>query len=93
MTPIIRAEALQHTYSAGTPFEKIAIEGINVAIEPGTLVGIIGHTGSGKSTFIQHLNGLLKPTSGTVKLDGRDFSRIKESEAAAFRRERRTSSG
>ena len=78
MTPIIRAEALQHTYSAGTPFEKIAIEGINVAIEPGTLVGIIGHTGSGKSTFIQHLNGLLKPTSGTVYFDGQDIHRSRE---------------
>ncbi len=78
MTPIIRAQALQHTYSAGTPFEKIAIEGINVDIEPGTLVGIIGHTGSGKSTFIQHLNGLLKPTSGTVFFDGQDIHRSKE---------------
>lgn len=78
MTPIIRAEALQHIYSAGTPFEKIAIEGINVDIEPGALVGIIGHTGSGKSTFIQHLNGLLKPTSGTVCFDGQDIHRSKE---------------
>ena len=78
MTPIIRAEALQHTYSAGTPFEKVAIDQINLDIEPGQLVGIIGHTGSGKSTFIQHLNGLLKPTSGTVYFDGQDIHRSKE---------------
>ena len=78
MTPIIRAEALQHTYSAGTPFEKVAIDQINLDIEPGQLVGIIGHTGSGKSTFIQHLNGLLKPTSGTVYFDGEDIHRSKE---------------
>ena len=78
MTPIIRAEALQHTYSAGTPFEKVAIDQVNLDIEPGQLVGIIGHTGSGKSTFIQHLNGLLKPTAGTVYFDGQDIHRSKE---------------
>lgn len=78
MTPIIRAEALRHVYSAGTPFEKVAIDQINLDLAPGQFVGIIGHTGSGKSTFIQHLNGLLKPTSGTVYFDGGDIHRSKE---------------
>ncbi|MFR5421122.1 MAG: ATP-binding cassette domain-containing protein [Oscillospiraceae bacterium] len=71
MTPIIRVDHLRHTYSAGTPFEKVAIDDIDLAIPAGQFVGIIGHTGSGKSTFIQHLNGLLAPTSGTVLFDGR----------------------
>ena len=78
MTPILRAEELRHVYSAGTPFEKVAIERIDLDIHAGTFVGIIGHTGSGKSTFIQHLNGLLKPTSGTVYFDGADIARSKE---------------
>ena len=78
MTPIVRAENLRHVYSAGTPFEKIAIDEINLELWAGQLVGIIGHTGSGKSTFIQHLNGLLKPTSGTVYFDGADIHRSKE---------------
>ena len=78
MTPIVRAENLRHVYSAGTPFEKIAIDDINLDLFSGQLVGIIGHTGSGKSTFIQHLNGLLKPTSGTVYFDGEDIHRSKE---------------
>ena len=74
---IIKVENLTHVYSQGTPFEKIAINNISLEIEPGELVGIIGHTGSGKSTFIQHLNGLLKPTSGTVYFDGTDIHRDK----------------
>ena len=78
MTPIIRAEELRHVYSAGTPFEKVAIDSVNLDIAAGEFVGIIGHTGSGKSTFIQHLNGLLKPTSGTVCFDGGDIARSKE---------------
>ena len=78
MTPILRADALKHVYSAGTPFEKVAIDQISLSFEPGQLVGIIGHTGSGKSTFIQHLNGLLRPTSGTVYFDGEDIHRSKE---------------
>ena len=77
MTPIIRVDHLRHTYSAGTPFEKVAIDDINLAIPAGQFVGIIGHTGSGKSTFIQHLNGLLAPTSGTVLFDGEDIHRSK----------------
>ena len=77
MTPIIRADHLRHVYSAGTPFEKVAIDDIDLAIPAGQFVGIIGHTGSGKSTFIQHLNGLLAPTSGTVLFDGEDIHRSK----------------
>lgn len=70
----IKVSALRHVYSAGTPFEKVAIDDINIEIPHGQLVGIIGHTGSGKSTFIQHLNALLKPTSGTVTVDGEDIN-------------------
>ena len=66
-------EDLTHTYSAGTPFERNAVEHMNLTVMPGEFVGIIGHTGSGKSTLIQHLNGLLKPTSGHVYLDGKDI--------------------
>ena len=73
MEPIIRVENLTHTYSAGTPFERNAVEGMNIEVMPGEFLGIIGHTGSGKSTLIQHLNGLLKPTSGHVYLDGQDI--------------------
>lgn len=78
MTPIIRVDHLRHVYSAGTPFEKVAIDDIHLDIPAGQFVGIIGHTGSGKSTFIQHLNGLLAPTSGTVFFDGEDIHRSKE---------------
>ena len=78
MTPIVRAEALRHVYSAGTPFEKVAIDGIDLSLTAGQLVGVIGHTGSGKSTFIQHLNGLLKPTSGAVFFEEQDIHRSKE---------------
>ena len=74
---IIKTENLRHVYSAGTPFEKVAIEDINVEIDEGMLIGLIGHTGSGKSTFIQHLNGLLKPTSGKVICDGEDINASK----------------
>ena len=73
MEPIIRVENLTHTYSAGTPFERSAVDGMNIEVMPGEFLGIIGHTGSGKSTLIQHLNGLLKPTSGRVLLDGQDI--------------------
>ena len=78
MTPSVRAEALRHVYSAGTPFEKVAIDGIDLSLTAGQLVGVIGHTGSGKSTFIQHLNGLLKPTSGAVYFEEQDIHRSKE---------------
>ena len=78
--PILRTEGLTHVYSRGTPFEKVAIDQIDIEIERGEFVGIIGHTGSGKSTFIQHLNGLLAPTGGRVIVDGVD---IASSKAAA----------
>lgn len=73
MEPIIRVENLTHTYSEGTPFQRNAVEGMNLTVMPGEFLGIIGHTGSGKSTLIQHLNGLLKPTSGHVYLKGQDI--------------------
>lgn len=72
--PELRVEALTHTYSAGTPFEKTAIENITLTIPAGQTVGLLGHTGSGKSTFIQHLNALLQPTSGKVFYDGKDVN-------------------
>lgn len=75
--PIIKTEKLTHTYSIGTPFERIAIENIDFAAEKGEYLGIIGATGSGKSTFIQHLNGLLKPTSGCVYYSGHDIHESK----------------
>ena len=70
----IKVSALRHVYSAGTPFEKVAIDDINIEIPHGQFVGLIGHTGSGKSTFIQHLNALLKPSSGTITVDGEDIN-------------------
>ena len=70
---MLRAEHLSFVYSQGTPFEKTAIGDISLELNAGELVGVIGHTGSGKSTFIQHLNGLLKPTRGTVYFEGRDI--------------------
>lgn len=73
MEPILRVENLTHTYSAGTPFQRNAVEGMNLTVMPGEFLGIIGHTGSGKSTLIQHLNGLLRPTSGHIYLDGKDI--------------------
>ncbi len=73
MAPILKVRNLTHTYSAGTPFEHKAIDNMNFSVERGEFIGIIGHTGSGKSTLMQHLNGLLKPTSGTVLLDGVDI--------------------
>ncbi len=75
--PIIRTEGLTHIYSKGTPFEKVAIDHIDIEIERGEFVGLIGHTGSGKSTFIQHLNGLLSPSSGRVTVDGVDIASSK----------------
>lgn len=70
---ILETQNLTYKYSVGTPFEKVAIEDISISVEKGEFIGIIGHTGSGKSTLVQHLNGLLKPTSGTILLDGRDI--------------------
>ena len=73
MTPIIEARELSHVYSQGTPFEHTALEKVSFQINRGEFIGMIGHTGSGKSTLIQHLNGLLKPTSGQLLLDGVDI--------------------
>ena len=70
---VIETKNLTYTYGAGTPFSKTAIEDINIAIKKGEFIGLIGHTGSGKSTLIQQLNGLLRPTSGTVLLNGKDI--------------------
>ena len=70
---IIKTENLSYVYSAGTPYEHRAIDDINIEIEKGSFVGLIGHTGSGKSTLIQHLNGLIKPTSGKIYVGGEDL--------------------
>lgn len=71
---VLEVKNLSHIYSEGTPFEKVAIDNINLKIEKGEFIGLVGHTGSGKSTFIQHLNGLLKPSSGEVYVQGRSIS-------------------
>ena len=73
MAPIIQVDNLTYIYSQGTPWEHTALDGVSFSIERGEFVGIIGHTGSGKSTLIQQLNGLLKPTSGRILLDGTDI--------------------
>jgi energy-coupling factor transport system ATP-binding protein len=70
---VIRTEKLTYVYSPNTPFEMTAVDDVSLSIEKGALVGVIGHTGSGKSTIIQHLNGLLRPTSGKVFINGRDI--------------------
>ncbi len=86
MAPILQVQNLTHTYSAGTPFEHKALDDMNFSVERGEFIGIIGHTGSGKSTLMQHLNGLLKPTSGKVLLDGKDiWSDKKLTRQARFR--------
>ena len=70
---VLKTEGLTYQYSPGTPFEKTAVDHVNLEIEQGAFVGVIGHTGSGKSTLMQHFNGLLRPTSGTVLLNGTDI--------------------
>lgn len=70
---ILETQQLTYTYSIGTPFEKTAVDHVDLKIEEGEMVGVMGHTGSGKSTLIQHFNGLLAPTSGKVLLDGKDI--------------------
>lgn len=83
---VISVENLTHTYSVGTPFEQTAIRDINITISQGESICLLGHTGSGKSTFIQHLNALLQPTEGTVKIDGADINRDKVSRRDVKRR-------
>ena len=78
MAPILQIQDLSHIYSAGTPFEHTALDHVSFRVERGEFIGIIGHTGSGKSTLMQHLNGLLKPTSGQVILDGTDIWKDKK---------------
>ena len=73
MNPIIRVENLTHTYGIDTPFCRSAVDSVSMEIYEGEFLGIIGHTGSGKSTLIQHFNGLLKPTSGAIYLRDRDI--------------------
>lgn len=71
--PIIETVQLTHTYSVGTPFQFDALKEVSFSAERGEFLGIMGHTGSGKSTLIQHLNGLLQPTQGSVRFDGQDI--------------------
>ena len=86
MKPILEVKNLTYIYSAGTPFEHKALDDISFSVERGEFIGIIGHTGSGKSTLMQQLNGLLKPTSGTALLDGQDiWSDKKLTRQARFR--------
>lgn len=86
MEPILQVKDLCYTYSIGTPFEHTALDHVNFSLYPGEFIGIIGHTGSGKSTLMQQLNGLLKPTSGSVILDGKDiWSDKKLTRQARFR--------
>ena len=73
MEPILQIKNLTHTYGIGTPFQRSAVENMSFDVYRGEFLGIIGHTGSGKSTLIQHLNGLLKPTSGQILLNGQDI--------------------
>ena len=86
MKPILEVKNLTYIYSVGTPFEHKALDDISFSVERGEFIGIIGHTGSGKSTLMQQMNGLLKPTSGTVLLDGQDiWSDKKLTRQARFR--------
>jgi energy-coupling factor transport system ATP-binding protein len=75
--PLIHVENLSHTYMKGTPMEHVALKGVNMYAEEGECIAIIGHTGSGKSTLIQHFNGLMRPESGKVTIDGEDLSNKK----------------
>ncbi|MCL2084522.1 MAG: ATP-binding cassette domain-containing protein, partial [Oscillospiraceae bacterium] len=72
--PKIEVKDLTYVYGRGTPFERVAVDGVDFSVEPGEFRGLIGHTGSGKSTLIQHLNGLLKPTEGSIMVKGVDVS-------------------
>jgi len=77
--PIIEVQNLTYIYGIGTPFEKKALDNVSFSVEKGEMIGIIGHTGSGKSTLVQHLNGLFKPTSGKVLINEKDIWENKKS--------------
>ena len=84
--PLIETKDLTYVYGENTPFQKVAVDHVNLKIEEGQFIGVIGHTGSGKSTLIQTLNGLLRPTSGQVLLDGKDiWEEPKKIRAVRFR--------
>ena len=83
MNEVLKIEHLSHIYSAGTPFEKKAVDDVSFSAQRGEFIGLIGHTGSGKSTLIQHFNGLLKPTSGKIYINGEDIFQSKEMTRAA----------
>ena len=85
MNEVLRVEHLSHIYSPGTPFEKKAVDDVTFSVRRGEFVGLIGHTGSGKSTLVQHLNGLLLPTSGKIFVDGLDVA-DKQTDRRAIRR-------
>lgn len=86
MEPILQVQNLNYVYSVGTPFQHQALEEVSFSVNRGEFVGIIGHTGSGKSTLMQQMNGLLKPTSGRILLDGQDiWSDKKLTRQARFR--------
>ena len=86
MEPILQVQNLNYIYSKGTPFEHQALDNVSFSVRRGEFLGIIGHTGSGKSTLMQQLNGLLKPTSGQILLDGKDiWSDKKLTRQARFR--------
>ena len=83
MNEVLRVEHLSHIYSKGTPFEKKAVDDVTFSANRGEFIGLIGHTGSGKSTLIQHFNGLLKPTEGKIYINGEDIFQSKEMTRAA----------
>ena len=86
MEPILQVQNLNYIYSIGTPFQHQALDDVSFSVNRGEFIGIIGHTGSGKSTLMQQLNGLLKPTSGKILLDGKDiWSDKKLTRQARFR--------
>ena len=73
MSHILQTEKLTYVYGEGTPFRTVALDGVDLSVERGELLAVIGHTGSGKSTLIQHFNGILRPSSGRVLLNGKDI--------------------
>ena len=83
MNEVLRVEHLSHSYSVGTPFEKKAVDDVTFSAQRGEFIGLIGHTGSGKSTLIQHFNGLPKPTEGKIYINGEDIFQSKEMTRAA----------